>query len=613
MRTARPPEANTALVKALLDVGVFSLAAVFAYWLRLEGGIERYVRDIAYYVLLTLPIRYIALNRFQTYRHIWQYVTFEDLAALGRMVAIVTGLLLLLTAFLRSLIFVPWTVPLIEGLLALAGLSGLRFLTRLALDRRKRKAATPATTSVLIAGAGDAGRMIATELLRRPIGLNPVGFLDDDLRKKGRRLLGLPVLGSAGQLPELQQKAQADLLIVAMPSADGHAVRRYVEAAQASGMQTRIIPGFSELVGGQITANQLREVRVEDLLRRPPVELDTASIHSYLEGQTVLITGAGGSIGSELVRQVVKYRPRRVILLGRGENSIFSIEQEIRRDWPEIDLVALIANVRSAGRLDQIFRTYRPNVVFHAAAHKHVPLMEASPSEAILNNVFGTRNVVECCLRYDVQRLVNVSTDKAVNPTSVMGASKRVAERVVSSGAVRAHPGQGFMSVRFGNVLGSRGSVVPTFLAQIRAGGPITITHPEMTRYFMTIPEASALVLQAGALGHNGAVHLLNMGEPVRIVDLARDVIRLSGGKDVEIVYSGIRPGEKMYEELLTNGEGVSATQHAEIFTARPEQPDPHDLNELLIALERAAKAEDGVAIRQTLHAAITGSHLARA
>jgi len=606
--SGKVPEMKTTVLKAALDLAVYGLSAVLAYALRLEGDIAAYSRDIAFYVLLTLPIKYIALYRFHTYRHIWQYVTFEDLSNLGRMVVLVTGVLFVFTAFLRSLIFIPWSVPLIEGLLALAGLAGLRFVTRLSLDRRKRRVAAPMTSSVLIAGAGDAGRMIATELLRRPIGLHPVGFLDDDPKKQGHRLLGLPVMGGPEKLPELQAKAQ--LLIVAMPSADGHSIRRYVEAAQAAGLQTRIIPGFSELVGGQITVNQLREVRVEDLLRRPPVELDTAAIHAYLQGQTVLITGAGGSIGSELVRQVVKYQPTRLILVGRGENSIFSIEQELRRDWPEIDLAALIINVQSAERLDQVFRTERPGVVFHAAAHKHVPLMEVSPSEAILNNVFGTYNVVECCLRYGVRRLVNVSTDKAVNPTSVMGASKRIAERIVSVGASRAQGGQAFVSVRFGNVLGSRGSVIPTFLQQIRSGGPVTVTHPEMTRYFMTIPEAAALVLQAGALGHNGAVHLLNMGEPVKIVDLARDVIRLSGGKDVEVVYSGIRPGEKMYEELLTNGEGVSATQHTEIFTARPEQPDPEELAELLEQLQRAAHQGDAEVIRWTLHGAISGSQL---
>jgi FlaA1/EpsC-like NDP-sugar epimerase len=359
-------------------------------------------------------------------------------------------------------------------------------------------------------------------------------------------LIGLPVLGGLDDLAAAARQTEATVLIIAMPSAGGTVIRQYVNAAREAGITARTVPGLYELLGGHVTTNQLREVSVEDLLRRPPVALDQSSIAGYLRGQTVLVTGAGGSIGSELVRQLVRFQPGRLVLVGRGENSIFAIEQEMRRDWPEIEVVALIADVRQQRRLENIFQTHRPGVVFHAAAHKHVPLMEAAPSEAIHNNVFGTRNVAELCLKYGVARLVNISTDKAVNPTSVMGASKRVAEMVIAEAAGRAAPGQAFVSVRFGNVLGSRGSVVPTFLQQIRQGGPLTITHPDMTRYFMTIPEASRLVLQAGGLADNGTVYLLNMGEPVRILDLAQDVIRLSGAQDVEVVFSGVRPGEKL-------------------------------------------------------------------
>lgn len=607
---------NSATGKFLLDLLAFTAAAGLAYLLRLDDPLRGVGLSVLVYTVVGLPLKYLALRHFRVSRHIWRYVTFEDLNQLVRMTGLVTLATLLLTPLLRQWIFVPWSIPVIEGVLALALLSGVRLMVRWQLGQRRRRHSSSAQFSqtpdrVLIAGAGDAGRLMAAELLRSPEkGMQPVGFIDDSPEKRGMVLIGLPVLGPLSHLSEAVEETGANLLVIAMPSAGGQIIRQYVNAARQAGLQARTVPGLYELMGGQVTTNQLRNVSVEDLLRREPVEIDQGNISEYLQGQTVLVTGAGGSIGSELVRQLARFRPARLVLVGRGENSIFAIEQEMRREWPDIQITALIADVRQSARLEFIFETHRPGVVFHAAAHKHVPLMEAAPSEAVHNNILGTRNIAELCLKYGVTRLVNISTDKAVNPTSVMGASKRVAEMVIADAASRAAAGQAFVSVRFGNVLGSRGSVVPTFLQQIRLGGPITITHPDMTRYFMTIPEASRLVLQAGGLADNGNVYLLDMGEPVKISDLAKDVIRLSGAQDIEVVYSGVRPGEKLYEELLTSGEDVIPTRHTEIFSAQLQQMQAGQLACLLVDLSAAAGHEDGPGIRTLLHGAIHESQL---
>ncbi|MDV6373060.1 polysaccharide biosynthesis protein [Deinococcus arenicola] len=613
---------NTSTGKFLLDLLAFTVAAALAYLLRLADPLgdlppATLTGSVVVYTLVGLPLKYLALRHFRVSRHIWRYVTFEDLNQLIRTAGVVAAAMLLLTPLLRLWIFVPWSIPLIEGVLALGLLSGTRLLVRWRLDQRRQSFHAQSgqiPDRVLIAGAGNAGRMVAADLLRSPEkGMQPVAFIDDSVQKRDMVLIGLPVLGPLSNLQEVAKNTRANLLIIAMPSAGGQVIRQYVDAARQAGLQARTVPGLYELAGGQVTTEQLRSVSVEDLLRRDPVEIDQGNISEYLKGQTVLVTGAGGSIGSELVRQLARFGPARLILVGRGENSIFAIEQEMRREWPDVQIAALIADVRQAPRLEFIFETYRPGVVFHAAAHKHVPLMETAPSEAVHNNILGTRNVAELCLKYGVTRLVNISTDKAVNPTSVMGASKRVAEMVIADAASRAAPGQAFVSVRFGNVLGSRGSVVPTFLQQIRLGGPLTITHPDMTRYFMTIPEASRLVLQAGGLADNGNVYLLDMGEPVKIADLARDVIRLSGAQDIEIVYSGMRPGEKLYEELLTSGEDVIPTHHSEIFSAQLQQIQAAELALLLADLTAAAGREDGISIRTLLHAAIHESQLLKA
>ncbi|MGI6519038.1 MAG: polysaccharide biosynthesis protein [Bacillota bacterium] len=368
---------------------------------------------------------------------------------------------------------------------------------------------------------------------------------------------------------------RVDEVIIAMPSAGGQAIREVVATCRQLDVKIQTLPGMYEIVDGKVSLKQLRDIQIEDLLGREPVRMDMKEIGAYLAGRKVLITGAGGSIGSEICRQVALFKPKCIVLLGHGENSIFEIQNDLARRFPTLTTHAVIADVRDAERIEKVFEKYRPDVVFHAAAHKHVPLMEANPEEALTNNVFGTRNVAQAADRYKVKRFVMISTDKAVNPVSIMGMSKRIAEMVVQ--AVGAESSTRFMAVRFGNVLGSRGSVVPLFRKQIAEGGPVTVTHPDMTRYFMTIPEAVQLVIQAGAMGQGGEVFVLDMGEPVKIVDLAEEIIRLSGyepGRDIEIVYTGIRPGEKLFEEILTSDEAAIATRHKKIFVSQEAQPD---------------------------------------
>ncbi|MCS7207319.1 MAG: polysaccharide biosynthesis protein [Dehalococcoidia bacterium] len=457
---------------------------------------------------------------------------------------------------------------------------------------------------VLIAGAGEAGSRAAREMLRHPEGgLVPVGFLDDDPLKQNQTIAGLPVLGPIDALPTVARQVAADEVLIAMPSAPGRVVRTIVHLAQGVGLGYRILPGTYDILTGRVEVSPIRNVELEDLLRREPVHLDLATIASYLQGRVVLITGAGGSIGSQILREIVPFQPRQVLLVGHGENSLFTLEEEISFRWPHLPNRLLVADVRDQERMEHLFRVYRPAVVFHAAAHKHVPLMEHNPDEAVFNNVRGTHIVAELALRYGVERFVNISTDKAVNPTSVMGATKRVAEMVVAWLSRRAQEGQAFVSVRFGNVLGSRGSVVPHFQKQIRRGGPVTITHPQMTRYFMTTSEAAQLVVQAGGLAENGALYVLDMGEPVRIVDLAHDLIRLSGlepGIDIEIVFIGPRPGEKLHEELWSAEERVSPSPHPKILRVSSPQPPPHFAH-LLEALFQTARERDYPAIQDAL------------
>lgn len=606
-----------ALLKLCLDVGLWTLVTPIAFWVRLDQGWADHVEAILLLMAMGVPLKTLTAYVFGFHRRSWYRVSLRDLLVLAQGVGLVTFVFATL-AYGGGLGNVPRSVPLIEGMLALLALGAARLAARLAHETyRQQQAAQRGVQRVVIAGAGEAGTLVARELLRHPeAGAQPVAFVDDDPSKHRRRFVGLPVAGAIGDLPQVASRHGADTVIIAMPAAGGQVVRRVVEEARRAGLSHRTIPGMFELLSGRVSIGTLRNVDLEDLLRRAPVELDACDIARYLEGRTVLVTGAGGSIGSEIVRQVAAFAPRRMLLLGRGENGVYEIERECRRRWPRLEVVPLVCDVRQRRRLEHLFARYRPEVVFHAAAHKHVPLMEANAEEAVLNNVGGTRNLVEVALGHGVLRFVNISTDKAVNPTSVMGATKRVAELLVEQAARRAE-GHGrserhFVSVRFGNVLGSRGSVVPLFKEQIQQGGPVTVTHPEMERYFMTIPEATQLVLQAGGLGGNGRVYVLDMGAPVRIEEMARDLIRLSGlepGRDVAIAYSGLRPGEKLFEELLTAEEGTEASPHAQIFVARVgTRQTPEAVAAAVERLLAAAERGEGPRMRALL-AALVPTH----
>ena len=572
----------------LIDGALLPLAAVTAFAVRFEGFAwpAGAVAFCVLYALLATPLKLVAMFRLGVYGRLWRYASIRELETLC-----VAGLAAVCVGLLAGAVFVPVLAALLDPLVDPAGVAAIsrvplaalvidslltgivviapRILPRLAAQPRRR--ATDGERRVIVAGAGAAGSLIVRELLTNAqLRCQPVAFVDDDVSKHHRVMHGVPVGGSLDELGAVARRYGADELIIAMPSVPGHVVRRVVQNARAAELPTRTVPGLYELIEGRKAVSALRKVAIEDLLSRDPVRGEPARPRALVAGRTVMITGAGGSIGSELCRQLVRLDPERIVAVGRGENSIFELLQEFRHAFPHVRIDPVVADVRHEARMERIFERFRPDVVFHAAAHKHVPLMEEHVGEAVLNNVLGTRVVVELAERYGAERFVLISSDKAVRPSSVMGATKRLAEGVVQEVARRT--GHGFVAVRFGNVLGSRGSVIPTFMRQIQAGGPLTITHPEMVRYFMTIPEAVQLVLEAGSMGESADVFVLDMGEPVRVVDLARDLIRLSGleeGQDIEIKFTGIRPGEKLYEELFFSAENAAPTSHPKILRAR--------------------------------------------
>lgn len=584
----------------LLDIIIVTAAPYLALLLRFEGIVSSSQYQMVYdYLPGIILVRLLTFNFFGLYNRLWRYASIHELLAIASAVTVSSVLIFIYMFGMGSKL--PKSIPIITWLLviALVGLSRL-FLRVLYMLRTTRKASC---SKVLIIGAGDAGAMIARELRQRFYDTkNLIGFIDDDRSKIKNKLFGVPVLGTRDELPEVVSKYGITELIIAIPSLNGERLREIFKACRETKCTVKTVPGLYEIIDGQVTVDQLRNIDLEDVLRRDPIKLDLGQIASYLTGKRVLVTGAGGSIGSELSRQIAKMSPSQITLLGKGENSIYEIHQELTAKYPQLSIEPVIADVRDKSRILSIFFRVQPQVVFHAAAHKHVPLMEAQPAEAVRNNIFGTQTVAEAADRVNAEKFVLISTDKAVNPTSVMGATKRVAEMIIQN--MNRISNTNYVAVRFGNVLGSRGSVIPLFKKQILKGGPITITHPDMKRYFMTIPEASQLVLQAGALATGGEVFVLDMGEPIKIVDMATDLVELSGlevGKDIKIKFTGLRPGEKLFEELLTAEEGTSSTKHEKIYVANLRAVDEQIMLQTLQILKAEQSSDEIIRILMAL------------
>ncbi|MBM3180348.1 MAG: polysaccharide biosynthesis protein [Chloroflexi bacterium] len=574
--SSRPHFRNRFVLIGDLVLTIVSVLGSFA--LRLD------VKELPFYFPAALVMCAVALivkipvyNYFGLYRRLWIYASTSELrlitAAVTAASVVTSGVMLLLISLGWILPGMPRSALGIDWLLSLVLIGGSRFALRI-LAEQNTMARTGKARRALIIGAGDAGALVVRELQKSSqLNLIPVGFLDDDPAKQNHQIYGVSILGSLNKLVDVLDNQSVDEVIIAIPSAPGSIIRLVNDACRQRGISSRTMPGMYELIGGKVSVNRLREVDITDLLRREPVQIDDLLVGSILGSKRVLVTGAGGSIGREICRQVARWAPAELVLLGHGENSVFESLLELNEDYPSLPIHPVIADVRDINRMGEIFRLHQPQVVFHAAAHKHVPLMEANVEEAVTNNVLGTRNIVETANRIAVERLVLISTDKAVRPVSIMGATKRLAEMIVLDSA--QHNGRAYSVVRFGNVLGSRGSVVPLFKNQIARGGPVTVTHPEMYRYFMTIPEAVHLVLQAAAMGRGGEVFMLNMGQQVRILDLAEDLIKLSGlepHRDIEISFTGIRPGEKLREDLWEEGMQFERTPHLEIFRAVEEE-----------------------------------------
>lgn len=554
----------------ITDIVLVNLSVYCSLLIRFEGRIDpTYLTNYYSLIPLITSVAIVSLYVCRLYHRIWEYASVGELVAIIRastygMVGIVAAI------YLFGLPRLPRSVYILSWVLINVLIGSSRMWWRLVHDYWQKEATRDAKR-VLIVGAGDAGAMLSREMRNNPaLRLVPIGFIDDDKAKQKKTLNGIPVLGTREDIPRVVANLQVQEIIVAMPSVPGPEIRKIVEVCRETPARVSILPPAEHYINGRRLVPRLRQVEMEDLLRREPVKIDLDAAASYLRGKVVLVTGAGGSIGSELCRQIAHFEPRLLVLVDNSENNLFEIDAELRSESADLPLVARLADVRDREAIERIFRQHRPSVVFHAAAYKHVPMMQAHPWEAFNNNVLGTRNVAQAADRCGASTFILISTDKAVNPSSVMGATKRMAELVIQS--LDAKSTTRYAAVRFGNVLGSRGSVVPLFKSQIARGGPVTVTHPEMRRYFMTIPEAVQLVIQAGAMAQGGEIFVLDMGEPVKIVDLARDLIRLSGlrpDEDIEIVFTGIRPGEKLHEELVAPGEQMEPTAHPRIRVIR--------------------------------------------
>lgn len=595
----------------IVDVITIIGVALISLLIRFDGYITSHYLHQMIDALPIMVISYIVmLLSMHLYTRIWRYAGMREMVAV--LIATTLGAGLFYTGmyvFDKSL---PRSIYLISWILSIGVIGIGRMVLHYIAMRYGGKQSTDADmVNTLIIGAGDAGATIAREIERyHKRSRKVIGFIDDDESKFNRLMGGVRILGNRHDIPSIVKENKVKEIIIAMPSVTRNEIRNIMEICSPLKCKVNTLPGMYQLLDDEVLVSHLHPVSIEDLLERDEVRLDMDVVEHYIRDKVVLVTGAGGSIGSEICRQIMRVGPKQLLLLGHGENSIYLINQELKNIYKDGPIIPIIADIRDKQQLDQIFTQYNPQVVFHAAAHKHVPLMEIQPMAAVLNNIYGTRNVADVAGRHGVERFVMISTDKAVNPTSVMGATKRVAEKVIIS--MNDTYDTKYITVRFGNVLGSRGSVIPLFKKQIEAGGPVTVTDPEMTRYFMTIPEASQLVLQAGAMGKGGEVFLLDMGEPVKIIDLARNMIRLSGlepDKDIHIKITGLRPGEKKYEELLTSEEGTNRTNHTKIFEAPLDTVDRDWLIEKISTFDSCETDMDVIGVLQDIIPTYTPNH----
>jgi len=601
----------------IIDLSVLSLAYWLAFMFRFELDPSLDVYKLLFFTWpYVVVLQYLLLMLLGVPQFAWRYVGLREVPRILIALGIGTALLVALRLGLvyvggyAKFVTLPLGVLAIDFLLAFLGVTGVRVVRRLAAERTERSVRARSVTVVpkrtLLVGAGQAGVLVAKEVAQNPnLGIDVVGFVDDNPMKIGTVIQGHKVLGDTASMKALAQTLDVEQAVITMAAAPGAAIRNIVAVCGEIGLPVKIIPGIYEILDGKVALTRIREVTIDDLLGREAVELDLNELGAFLRGKRVVVTGAGGSIGSELCRQICRFDPKKLVLVEQAENPLFYIHRELVGSRPGLDVVPCIADVADAKRMGDLFDAVKPEVVFHAAAHKHVPMMEWNPGEAIKNNVFGTKIVADAADECGAKAFVMISTDKAVNPTSIMGATKRVAELYVQALAAKSETM--FVAVRFGNVLGSAGSVIPVFKEQIKAGGPVTVTHPEMQRYFMTIPEACQLVMQAAAMGKGGEIFVLDMGRPVRIVDLARDLIRLSGFTEEEIAieFTGLRPGEKLFEELSTSGEHMAKTRHPKIFIGKIDAKPLAEVEQGLALLASQADSPDTRAVRLALRSVV--------
>ena len=579
------------------------LVSMILTWKYQNLDISTMMLSISTYML----IHTVSFKLFRCYSSLWRYAGEEELVSI-----LLACLVYVIPVYIaHRLIGIDYSILfyIVSTILIIGYTGGLRLVYRTGRRFKTRMIVSQDSQRVLVVGAGSAGQMIINELKENPqLKKVPVGIIDDDINKIGRVIHNVKILGDTSQVKEIVEKENVDEIILAMANVDKARKSEIINICKETKCKLKTIPGIYEIIDGKVDIKKIRDVDIEDLLGREPIKVNMEEMSGYIEERTVLVTGGGGSIGSELCRQIASFNPKHLIIVDNYENNAYAIQQELIRKYEgKLNLSTIIASIREYKRMDEIFNKYKPDVVFHAAAHKHVPLMENSPSEAIKNNIFGTLNVARLSDTYKVKRMVLISTDKAVNPTNIMGATKRAAEMIIQT--INKNSKTEFVAVRFGNVLGSNGSVIPLFKKQIAEGGPVTITHPDIIRYFMTIPEAVQLVLQAGAMAKGGEIFILDMGEPVKIVDLANNLIRLSGfepGVDIKIEYSGLRAGEKLYEELLMSEEGLTKTANSKIFIGKPVEFDSKKVMHNLEMLKKIVDNEEVELIDSVMRAFVT-------